>query len=292
MDTEVVKSIDTTEQSVNDNVEVENQQDSTESVSDVWSEDFDVNDENSSSGSQEAEAQQTENIDWDAKYQEQRTEKADTKLPEPILVKYKGKILDIDTVGELRDLAERGISATQKLQEIAEERKALGGITNDDIELLNRLKSGDTSVVEELAKPKDDVVQNEAIKAVDTIAGEILQSPYSDSFKSMVTILPQADKTRLSSDPQLLSALKKDFDDGVAQKLMPLLERNIAVKGMPFIEAYKQAGIDVFSGSQRRKTADKLTSQPKATSSIKDEPQEDIWSMDSDKFNALMSRGR
>jgi len=72
---------------------------------------------------------------------------------------------------------------------------------------------------------------------------------------------------------------------------MPLVERYMTVKGLPFIEAYTTAGKEMFSGS-REKAGEQLVSQPSATSSVTTTPEQDAWAMDTASFNKIMNRGR
>ena len=263
-----------------------------------WDEAFDVKEamniatnkpaENNEESKEQDEAEQSSDVNLDELYKQQMADK-DAKLDKPILVKYKGKVVDIDNVNELKDMAEKAIAATVKLQEAAELRKQFEGITPEDLELLRRFKSGDESVVAELATPRETV--DTTADEVNQIATEILSAPYADQFKGFVGTLNPADKQILQTNPQILNGLKIDFENGLAQKIMPLAERKIAINGMDFLAAYTEAGKEVMDkGDTRKKSVDQLTAAPKDTTSVKTHPKEDVWSMDTPTFQKLFKQ--
>jgi hypothetical protein len=266
--------------------------DNADNTVDAWSEDISTDDinklisqEQTTDDTVATESSDTDtDVNLDDMYRQQLDSEA--KLDKPVLIKYKGKVIDVNDANELRDLAERGIAATYKLQEAAEIRKQYEGITPEDIELLKRFKAGDTSVVDELAveRPTVDTTTEE----VNSIASEILSAPYAEQFKSFVEVLPPMDKQQLSSNPRLLNGLKIDFESGTAQKLMPLVERYVSVNGMDFISAYTKAGKEVLSkDSARKKTMEQLSATPKPNTSVNTTPPTDVWSLDSETFRKL-----
>ena len=219
-------------------------------------------------------------------------------LEKPIVVKYKGKYIDISDAKELKDLAERGIMATQKAQELSEYKRMMDGLTPEDIELLKRARSGDEKAIEALVN-KGPVAQNpEPVRQAEEIAQEIINQPYADQFRQTMSLVPPEQKQAFVENPQLLAALKKDFDDGVAQRLMPIVERNIAVRGMDFFSAYRDAVLTNQSrGSGAGQTMDKrameMSAMPHPGSSTNERPaSKDVWDMDRDEFEKLMRRAR
>jgi len=264
-------------------------------VVDFWDENFNVTDGVNPTEQPAADAEpgktvtepQSDNTDYTELYAKQLDGETDKQLDNPILLKHKGKVIDITSAKELRDLAERGLGSTAKYQEMAEQRKMLDGITSEDIDMLRKFKAGDQTVLNELATPRESNQENE----IDTVAQTILDSSYADDFKGLVGNLSAPDKTLISTDPRVLRGLQIDFESGTAQKLMPLVERYMTVKGLPFIEAYTTAGKEMFSGS-REKAGEQLVSQPSATSSVTTTPEQDAWAMDTASFNKIMNRGR
>jgi hypothetical protein len=282
MDTKQVESpAENTESNTADNTEQE--------TVDPWSvEEFDINTMKPAEENPQDEPADNSNngeVNLEDLYRQQIASE-DAKLDKPILVKYKGKVVDIDDVNELRDMAERSIAATIKLQEAAELRKQYEGITPEDIELLRRFKGGDTSVINDLAVDRAADQPTE----VDTIASEILAAPYAEQFKGFVDVLNPADRQMLASDPRVLRGLQIDFENGTATKLMPLVERKMAINGKDFLTAYKEAGQEVMKhGDTRKQSVEQLTAAPQANTSVKQQPKQDVWSMDSSTFKKLFN---
>ncbi len=232
-----------------------------------------------------------QSIDYNDLYDKQLKGETGKQLDTPILLNHKGKIIDISDSKELRSLAELGLSATAKFQDMAEQRKMLDGISPEDITMLRQLKSGDQSVIAELSTQRESNEVTDNAAAIETTAQTVLDSNYATEFKSMLGSMNSTDSKMVSTDPRIFKGLQMDFEKGIAQKVMPLVERNMAVKGMSFMEAYTTAGKEMFSGD-RQKVADDLSSQPSANSSVTTTPKQDAWGMDTDSFNRLMARGR
>lgn len=187
----------------------------------------------------------TEEEDLDSLYAKQLGNK-EAKLSEPILIKINGRTHKVDSVDELRNLAERGLNHTQKMQQLARERKELQEMygSNRDVE--------DTSVTPESYE-------------VDRIAEDILSSNYADAFRESIAYLPETVKSELATSATLLSGLFEDVRDGIATpNVMREVDRLMAINGLPFNIAY----VTAINGSNKAKGADSsarqmIKSQPK-----------------------------
>jgi hypothetical protein len=232
---------------------------------------------------EEPQSEDTDTVDWDTKYKEQLQD-SDAKLDKPILLKVKGKVIEIDSLQDIRDLAERGTAATSKFQEMAEQRKFLErlesmGINPDNID---QVISGEVA-----PQPVENTINQEA----EAVAQEILASPHADSIKGALSLLPGNQAQEFATNPQFLKGLKSDYESGVAQQIMPLVEKYVLVKGMPFLEAYAKAGQEMLSGSRQEK-AKTLTAKPTVGTSVKKQEPTDIWSMDDETFRRAMANVR
>ena len=240
--------------------------------------------------------QQSEQVDWEARYKEQ-LQSGDKELDKPLLLKFKGKVLEINTVDDLRDLAERGLGSTAKFQEMAEQRKLIqklesAGISEEDIDLLRRARLGDTEATQILlAKEAGNPPVDDTVIEAENIAQEILTSDYADKFKDTLSLIPEGQRQQYAYDTRFMKGLKTDFDNGVAQKLIPMVEKYVMVKGMDFLEAYAKAGQEVF-GNQRQEKAKSLTAKPTVGSSVTKQEPTDIWAMDDETFRRAMSNVR
>ena len=259
---------------------------------DVWEqEDFNMNEP---SEPVDSKVEETVEVDWNSKYKEQR-ESGDSKLDKPILIKVKGKVMEIDNLQDIADLAERGTSATQKFQEMAEQRKMLDGITSEDIQLLRQARDGDVDAMNQLVNKQnvspEEVQKQDAVYQSEQLATEIISSDYAEQFKEAISLFPESERYNVATNPRFMQGLKNDFDSGTAQKLMPSVQRYMTVNGMEFLEAYARAGKEVL-GDTRSKKAEKLSSTPSMSSSVHREEPVDAWEMDSDQFSRIMGSVR
>jgi hypothetical protein len=185
----------------------------------------------------------------------------DAKLDRPVLIKVDGEVIELNTVNELRDMAERGTAVTKRFQKLAADRKVLEA----QLEALGEVPS---------VEPANEI---------DDIAQEILDSDYADTFRDDVSKLPADVKTMLSGDAQILRALSVDYASGFAQKIMPQVRRSMTVNGMSFKEAYTAAGAQYYNSKRKSEDSIKtLSSQPKQNTSQFSEP--DVSSMSDDEF--------
>jgi len=183
---------------------------------------------------------------------------ADMKLDKPILVKYNGKVHKVDSVNELKSLAEQGISITKKSQRMSDQTTLLAeleanGYTAADLRALATADKG-----EELTKMEPNQVE------IDEIATGILESDYADDFRGFVGEMPDVAVDEISKNPQILNGLAKDIESGLAQNLMADTRRNMDLHGMGFVEAYINSGNKYHESKQvNQKKRNTLASQPK-----------------------------
>jgi len=238
---------------------------------DYWSEDFDKTDAPADAPVEEVET--TEPSEEPADERPEYITKGLGSLDRPVVLKRKGKLYDISDLDQLRDLAERGLDATSKLQEVAELKKELLKAQNPDV--------------------SEQELQNINVETeVETIAQSIVNSPIAEDFKSVITELPEEVVNTLRSDPQMLKGLKLDVESGLAQKVMPSVRRYMDIEGLDFRSAYLKAGSEVVESAKRRDTAvTQLTSAPTKTGNV-EVKEKDIWDIDDNEFRALMASER
>ncbi len=164
-----------------------------------------------------------EDVNLDELYTTQQGN-TDAKLDKPILLKYNGEVMTVDSIMDLKNLAERGFNSTQKFQKLAEDRKAL----EDQIKEL-----GQTPNV-----PED----NSEADEVEAISNDILQSDYAEVFTAQVSTLPDEVKQALATNPRMLEGLSIDYQSGLAEAIMPQVHKLMRINGLSFEAAYSQAG--------------------------------------------------
>ncbi len=262
---------------------------STESIdagSDVWSEDFDMDGDAPTEDAPEAAKEVVdEPIDLDGLYSAQMEDK-NSKLDKPVLMKLNGKVVEIDNINDMKDLMERGLGATKKYQEMSEDRKVIEFMNNNGIsmETLNQLIKSDGSV------PIESNQNSQQDMQVQVVVDKISNSAYVDDFKNGVAFLPDNVKGFISDSPELLDGLAGDFESGLAQKVLPIVEKTMAIKGLEFIDAYTQAVQSLNAGSKpTEKKINPLSAEPRGNIlGVKAEPAKSVWDMDSTEFKKYM----
>ena len=203
----------------------------------------------------------------------------EAQLAKPVLIKINGNVHKVDSVKELKALAEKGVSYTQKTQQLADERREAeflrdNNITREDLDMLIASRG------QEPVEVKD----NEANEQVESLANEILSGTHADAFKSTASMLPKEIQSEMTKDPQLLQGFYDDVEAGLAQKIMPQVERLMAVDGMSFQQAYVTAGKQLETHKQPNGSAAKLRSQPKSNTTELQTGSPDVWAMDDEEF--------
>jgi hypothetical protein len=211
------------------------------------------------------EEESTEEVDLNTLYRDQ-LDNTDAKLDKPVLIKVDGEVIELNSINELRDMAERGTAVTKRFQKLAADRKAL------------------EAQLEALGEQPNVQTPDE----VETVANEILESNYADTFKADIAILPNEVKEMLSRDAGMLKALAVDYESGLAQEVMPKVKREMALKGLDFIQAYVSIGNQIKSHKEDA-TAKRevLAAEPKQTKYSS--PTTDVNSMSDEEFDKYFS---
>ncbi len=228
------------------------------------------------------------------------------ELETAVVLKRKGKLFDIKSIDELRNLAEKGLDSTIKNQEISGHRDVIdtieaNGISMDDINLLANIKSGSFDALQQLQSAYgandnaevQDMTTTSTESRIEAIAQTVMSSNYADDFKSVVSIIDSGTMEKFRKSPEALEMLRQDVESGRAKSFLPDVERAMAVDGLTFVQAYKKIG-DARSASntQRKEKAKSLGSAPRAAGSNTAPKPSGAWEMSSDDFNRLMSKQR
>ena len=221
--------------------------------------------------------EQKETEDLQAMYDTQRSD-PEAKLAQPVLIKINGNVHKVESVKELKALAEKGVSYTQKTQTLAKEKREAEFLRDNNItrEDLNALIA---------SRGQAPVEVDVAAQEVDELAQGILSGSHADAFKETASMLPQDVQSEMTTNPQLLQGFYDDVSTGLAQKIMPKVERLMAVNGMSFMQAYVTAG-DLLQGQNKQvnDSATKLRSQPKSNTTELESGSPDVWAMDDSEF--------
>ena len=270
-------------------------------VSDVWHEDFKL--DGDAPVEAKAELQETP-----------KDEKAELKyvadglgdLDTPVVLKRKGKLLDITSMDELKSLAERGLDSTIKNQELAGHRDMIetlktNSISMEDINLLANAKNGSLEALKQLQSQYSatsevdvqDMTTDATQSEIRAIAEKADNSPYANDFVTVLGAIDAPTLAEFKQYPEALELLRGEVENGNAIKYLPQVEKAMAVHNMDFVSAYeKVSGEAKASNTKRKATADSLSSAPRATSSNRNSGSKDVWQMSSDDWNSLNSRMR
>ena len=251
-----------------------------DSTEDVWSEDFDID------GNTQPEVEDTPDepveLSMDDLYSQSLD---DDKEMEPVLVKYKGKVHEVKSKQEMRDLMERGIGSTAKFQEMAEDRKFLQYLEDNNVDK----DKIDAFIASQGEQP---VESDNAESQVEEVAQQIVASPYADDFREVATSLPENIRAQMQSDPRLMQDFAGDVESGLAQKIMPKVSRLMDIQGLDFFTAYATAGQSLEQTTQRQtQSRDTLSSQPSQNIRSKSD-NTSVWDMPLKDFNRFMDTDR
>ena len=213
----------------------------------------------------------------------------DAKLDKPIVIKVAGKVYKVDSVAELKNLAELGTSSTQKFQAIAKHRRTLDYMEDNDI----RQEDLDQLVQSRGEAP---VLRDANVNATEDVAQSILDSDIADEFTRLASELPDDVKQMMSTNPNMMSGFAHDVRSGVAGAIASSVARYMNVNGMNHMQAYSRARDEFVSqnqGSQKPQQQQKpspqqmLKNQPKPRGSVKAPSlsREDIDKMSEEDFN-------
>ncbi len=212
-------------------------------------------------------------------------EEPDAKLDKPIFLKYNGSVHRVDTVKELKNLSEQGISFTAKQQDMSEQRKLLERLEANGYDSEALMSLAESHKGEQLTEV--DYTQQE----VDSVATEIMGSSYKDEFTQLAAKLPKDVAMDMQRNPNMLKGFAQDVESGFAGHIMQDTVRNMQINGMDFKQAYTVAGKTYMDKTQA--TDDKrqtLSSQPTKSIETPVTTEVDPWKLSKAEFDKFMNK--
>ncbi len=256
--------VDNTDVSSNDNISEPGET----SVWDMSDEEFDeTNDDNPNLDSDKPTDDTPDDNDEDVKevslsdrYNTQK-DNVDAKLAEPIYLKHNGEVIEVSSILELKNVAERGFNVTKKLQQISEAKERL------------EKQIMDAGMDPDVTSDVDALSDNNA-NEVNDIANRIM-SEYAEDFKGVAVYLPKNVQQEMRTNPQLLEALSIDVQSGKATvDIMKQVERQMMLGDISFQQAY----VEVIGSAAKQKQSEqdgvennrnRLQNQPTNTQVVK-----------------------
>lgn len=203
------------------------------------------------------------------------TQNVDNSEERKVLTTLKDRDIEIPiyNMDELVQLAHKGLNYTRKTQDIAPERKIIkyareNGLDSSKLEeympILVDIEKGNKDAITKLAQLKNiDIYELEEEHSynpntvdfsepseAEYVAQEIMQNKeLANEVQRMAVHLPYDVKTFLGSDANALRFFAEDVQNGIAQKLIPEAKRLNELYGVPFMDAYVQAGNMVFGNN-------------------------------------------
>lgn len=225
---------------------------------------------------------------------------------------------------ELILMAQRGFDYTKKTQELSEWRKSIESMKNNniseqDLAVLADIKNGNKEALALLAKQANiDVmdaefdekykptVDNTNYELNDVLDEINRDADVANTMSNYVSTLPSSVSKLFQSNPNVLRGFAVDVKNGVAQKIMPEVVKQLAINpSADFVTLYQSVGSQVLGSNEevvqevekpkpvsrddKKKVVAPKKSVAKKKSYISDA--DAIWN-DDDKFNEIQKRLR
>ena len=244
-----------------------------------------------------------EEADTEESNEEDSIEKQEEEEPK-YSIKLGGNDIEL-TVEELKILAQKGGDYTRKTQDLAKHRQLVElatekGISVEDLAVLADIKDGKKEALARLSKqagidPLDvdgegdySPVVEEKNYALKDVIEEIKSNP-ENSIKvdRYLSAMPDTIKEQLVRSPDVLRGLSVDSMNGVADKIMPDVIKQMMINPhIDFKETYQAVGQKVFAQEQTkvsekkeeapRETKQKASITKRSTKKVLDD-HKDVW---------------
>lgn len=157
------------------------------------------------------------------------------------VIKVNGELIKT-SLQELKVLAQKGMSYSQKTMDLAKHKDLLNsleqyGITSID-ELNNFMAQGNTEIEEVKSQYSNDVEQ---------VAETIMEQSNAMQFKEVLHTLPQEFIELAGKDAKILGQAYNSFNDGTLAKLAPEARKMMALRPtLSFMDAIQLAGDKIY----------------------------------------------
>jgi len=216
---------------------------------------------------------------------EEKAEKSEEVPSEDFaeVLKWKGKEIPV-TREELIALGQKGFDSEKKWQEAAvnrplkevidkygltvEQLTILGNISTDkSAEALALLAEQNGIDLFEAEKKDYQPVVEEVNYELNDVISEINENEeIANQMNDYVSSVPQSVKDLLTTKPDVLRGLNQDMKQGIAQKIMPEVIKQLAINSnQDFIKLYQGIGQSMFSQLETKAEEVKEVQQPKST---------------------------
>ena len=250
--------------------------------------------------------------------EEETVDTEDSEEPKLFEVKHNGQVMKL-TEDEMLMMANKGFDYTSKTQDLATKRKTLDivdGLDDNLLQTVSDAKSGNKEAVAKLVRdfgidPYDIDTEQTTYKpvveeknyALDDVIEKINRDvPNAETLNGWVNNMPSKSKDFLVNNPNILDELYVHTANGVAQKVMPEVMKQIALNPeLDFMGTYNQihsvlikpevATEEVTVKPVATKDAKKKASVSKSKSNSRINDHKDIWE-DDDLYKKMQEMRR
>ena len=206
----------------------------------------------------------------------------------PIEVDFKGSKITINSQEELLALATKGISNSNDAPTRASENDMFveqGQLSKEDLRTMIEAKAGNPAAMAKIAamgnvdldELDEDMAQDyrpqfelQMKSEVEELATEILRDEtHATQFKAVSAELPPEFMQSIGQDAQKLRAFSNHIKSGLAQEVIPLVYKDIALNGGSFFDSYANIGMKI--SEQRQNTRQQAPTEQKPRMSKREE---------------------
>ena len=206
-----------------------------------------------------------QDVDLDGSYRAQMDD-TDGTFDKPMYLKINGEVMEVSNINDIKNLAELGAGANKAFQKIAADTKTIdfmkdNGLSIDDLHNFIKDKG-----LEPQTRPEADVSGGDVTRLIT----QIEESPINDDFLAGIEMLPIEATNEIGANPDLLADLANEFESGYAQQIMPYVKKEMAIKNMSFVDAYKSVGLRKMQHERKVAKVDvgAVASQPRAKQNV------------------------
>ena len=190
---------------------------------------------------------------------------------EPVQVRVGDRTVEVNSREELLALASKGLDSVNIVPNKDSDNDKFmqqGGLTQDDLRVLIAAKGGDANAIAKLAQmgnvDLDEIDADDASSfqptfnlqqqsEVEQVASGILKDEaHAAAFKQTLTSVPESFQQAITQDAGRLSAFSEHIRSGLAEKVIPMVQKELALRGGDFFQTYAKIGSEVAAGMNNR----------------------------------------
>ena len=191
-----------------------------------------------------------------------------------IQVEVDGRQVTLNSMEEVKALVARGMKVQDsKGESTADMYYKQGNVSDTDMQLIIDAKAGNPAALAKIAQmgnidtmDLDEIDPNSyqaqfqltEVSPVEKAAEEIMRDETNaTAFRNTMSTLPQSFQTEVTSDGERMLAFARHVKSGLAEEIIPLAMKKVAMNGGDFFQAYATIGSEIMAGRENRDVATK-----------------------------------